>query len=282
MTLDDHEALVAIGRRMAATNGYKPEQASDLYITSGTTRDFEYGMYRIFAYTFEMSVGDYPDDALIPSETGRNKEAVLYLIERAGCPSPSSAPRSGSPAAAPSTTTSRSPRLAGQRRRHRYRDRRRVAARRPAADDDVGGPRSSPAASRRGGTGSSPGSAAGTSAERERPRRRTDLGRRRRRSTLPATADQKLQFRWTFAHDATARSRRRAPGRGPRHRDGHGDDGPPRPGAAVERNASWNLASIDLTAWAGKTIRLRFSATDAGTNGIVEAGFDDVRVTQPQ
>ena len=45
---------------MAATNGYKPEQASDLYISSGTTRDYQYGTYRIFAYTFEMSVKDYP------------------------------------------------------------------------------------------------------------------------------------------------------------------------------------------------------------------------------
>ncbi|MEA2518818.1 MAG: Immune inhibitor peptidase, partial [Chloroflexota bacterium] len=53
-------------------------------------------------------------------------------------------------------------------------------------------------------------------------------------------------------------------------------------GAASQRNASWKLASIDLSAYAGKTIRLRFSATDAGTNGIVEAAFDDVRVTQPQ
>src|SRR5882672_6872973 len=37
MTLDDHNALVYIGKHMAATNGYRPEQASDLYITSGTT-----------------------------------------------------------------------------------------------------------------------------------------------------------------------------------------------------------------------------------------------------
>ena len=43
-------------------------------------------MYRIFSYTFEMSVGDYPKDTPIASETGRNKEAVLYLIERAWCP----------------------------------------------------------------------------------------------------------------------------------------------------------------------------------------------------
>ena len=43
-----------LGRRMAATNGYTPEQASDLYVSSGTTRDYEYGIYRIFGFTFEM------------------------------------------------------------------------------------------------------------------------------------------------------------------------------------------------------------------------------------
>ena len=53
-------------------------------------------------------------------------------------------------------------------------------------------------------------------------------------------------------------------------------------GAPVERNASWKLGSVDLSAFAGKTIRIRISATDAGTNGIVEAAVDDVRVTQPQ
>ena len=95
---------------MASTNGYKPEQASDLYISSGTSRDYEYGMYRIFAYTFEMSIRDYPDDSKIESETGRNKEAVLYLMERAWCPL-GDAWRGGRerPAAAHSTTTSRSP-----------------------------------------------------------------------------------------------------------------------------------------------------------------------------
>ena len=86
MTTQDHSALAIIGKHMAATNGYRPEQASDLYISSGTTRDYQYGVYRIFAYTFEMSVKDYPDDSMIASETGRNKESVLYLMERAACP----------------------------------------------------------------------------------------------------------------------------------------------------------------------------------------------------
>ena len=62
------------------------EQASDLYITSGTTQDFSYGLYRIYSYTFELSNGDYLDDSRIASETGRNKDAVLYLAERAWCP----------------------------------------------------------------------------------------------------------------------------------------------------------------------------------------------------
>ena len=44
---------------------------------TGASRDYLYGTYRIFAYTFEMSVRDYPKTPLIAPETGRNKEAVL-------------------------------------------------------------------------------------------------------------------------------------------------------------------------------------------------------------
>ena len=33
-----------------------------------------------------MSVVAYPDDSLIEAETGRNKEAALYVMERAACP----------------------------------------------------------------------------------------------------------------------------------------------------------------------------------------------------
>ena len=93
MTSQDHAALAVMGKHMAATNRYKPEQASDLYISSGTSRDYQYGVYRIFAFTFEMSVTDYPDDSLIASETGRNKEAVLYLMEQSGCPLSALGPR---------------------------------------------------------------------------------------------------------------------------------------------------------------------------------------------
>jgi hypothetical protein len=87
MTAADHAVLAAMGKHMASLNGYKPEQASDLYIDSGTERDWEYGRHRIFAYTFELTAGgDYPDDSQIGPETRLNKSAILYLIEKAYCP----------------------------------------------------------------------------------------------------------------------------------------------------------------------------------------------------
>jgi len=91
MTVDDHDTFVTMGQAMAATNGYTPQQASDLYITDGTINDWMYGVHRIFSYTFEMypvssSPGFYPPDEVIPAETARNREAILYLLENAACP----------------------------------------------------------------------------------------------------------------------------------------------------------------------------------------------------
>ena len=92
MTQDDHAVLVAMGQAMAATNGYTPEQASDLYITDGTINDWLYGVHGILNYTFEMyprtssQGGFYPPDEVIPAETSRNRAAVLYLLEQADCP----------------------------------------------------------------------------------------------------------------------------------------------------------------------------------------------------
>ncbi len=91
MTQDDHDALAALGQAMAATNGYTAEQASDLYLFDGSINDWLYGVHRIFSYTFEMypistdQAGFYPPDEVIPAETARNREAILYLIEQSGC-----------------------------------------------------------------------------------------------------------------------------------------------------------------------------------------------------
>jgi carboxypeptidase T len=278
MTVDDHNALAVIGRKMASTNGYRPQQASDLYISSGTTRDYEYGVYRIFSYTFELSVRDYPDDALIASETGRNKEAVLYLIERAWCPlsvlgATIRAARCGAfdddlevargwRVNADGTDTA----TAGAWQRGV-----------PQPTTIAAGPMQVGRAVS-GRMGFFTGVAAGTSAAAND----LDGGRTSLTSpviTLPARAGQKLQYRWTFATDttsvygdelrvevidvATSTATTVAGARG-----------------GVQRDGAWRLASVNLDAWAGKAIRLRVSATDTGVNGIIEAGFDDVRVTQ--
>jgi carboxypeptidase T len=281
MTVDDHNALAIMGKRMAGYNGYKPEQASDLYITSGTTRDYEYGMYRIFAFTFEMSVVDYPDDSLIPAETGRNKESVLYLIERASCP------------LAVLGLTTRIARCGAfdddleVRRGWRLND--------DGTDTATSGvwqrgdpqPTSTTAGKKQVGTTTSgryafiTGVTAGASANAN------DLDGGRTTVTsptidLPASLGQKLQLRWTFADDSAAVT-------GDELRvevlDPLATTATPvlvAHGTATQRNAGWHAFSYDLSAFAGRTIRIRLSATDAGSNSLVEAGIDDVRVTMPQ
>ena len=95
MTADDHAALVALGRKMARSNGYTAMQSSSLYITDGDEIDWAYGHEHIFMYTFELypshsqvssNARFYPPDEIIGRETERNKDAILSLIEAAGCP----------------------------------------------------------------------------------------------------------------------------------------------------------------------------------------------------
>ncbi|MEU3406209.1 M14 family metallopeptidase [Streptomyces sp. NPDC006670] len=92
LTADDLAVYKKIGTSMAASNGYTPEQSSDLYITDGTIDDWLWGTQKIFAYTFEMYPSDtgggggfYPPDEVIDRETARNKDAVLQLLENADC-----------------------------------------------------------------------------------------------------------------------------------------------------------------------------------------------------
>jgi len=91
MSTDQYNTFATMGRAMAATNGYTPEQASDLYIADGTLPDWAWGTHRIFAFTLEMyprssSPGFYPPDEVIARETSRNRAAVLYLLGLADCP----------------------------------------------------------------------------------------------------------------------------------------------------------------------------------------------------
>ena len=277
MTTQDHAALALIGKHMAKTNRYRPEQASDLYISSGTTRDYEYGVYRIFSYTFEMSNRDYPDDSLIASETGRNKEAVLFLAERAGCPLAV---------------------LGAVVRRARcgaFDDDLEVGrgwAVNPDGTDTAPASarfrRANPAATKRSGpkqlgTTTSGSIALVTGAPAGKSANAFDLdGRSTLRSTLialPAGSGQRFTFRYVFAHDsgATAADALRA---FVERSDGTRVRVFSIVGSAVDRDGSWRTASIPMNAFAGQTVRLRFEAVDGGRNNLVEVELDDIRVTQ--
>ncbi len=277
MTAADHLALAKIARHMAATNGYRPEQASDLYISSGTTRDYEYGMYRIFVYTIELSNRDYMDDSLIASETGRNQEAVLSLIERAWCPLA----------------------VLGLATR---------TARCGAFDDDLevargwtvnpDGTDTAPASARfaRGNpsstyaagikqVGTTPsGSRAfvtGLPAGASPPSYDLD-GTTTIRSpaiTLPVTGGQRLSFRYVFAHDraSTAADSFKAI---VERSDATQDVVFTRVGAPSDLDGTWRSASVPMDAYVGQTVRIRFVATDGGSANLVEAEIDDVRVTR--
>jgi carboxypeptidase T len=277
MTRDDLAVLTAIGKTMAASNGYKPEQASDLYISSGTSRDWLYGRYRVFAYTVEMSPDStpYPKASAIPSETGRNKNAVLYLMERAACP---------------------------------YAAIGKDQVRCGAFDDDLevargwtvdpletdtatGGTwvRANPESTSSSGPkqlGTVPSGSralvtaykAGTSANAYD----VDGGTTTVQSPaidLPDVAGQRLTFRYYLAHASNASSADAL-------RVSLVDEGGAtttvllEQGAANDDDAAWASASIPLDAWAGSTVRIRFEATDAGSASLVEAAVDDVRVTR--
>lgn len=52
--------------------------------------------------------------------------------------------------------------------------------------------------------------------------------------------------------------------------------------AATPANAgvAWATQTVNLGAFAGQTVTLRFEAADAGTASLIEAGFDNVLVTR--
>ncbi|RJQ69179.1 zinc carboxypeptidase [Pseudonocardiaceae bacterium YIM PH 21723] len=91
--LSEQDAAVfqALGRDLAATNGYKAAQASDFYITDGSMIDWMWATHNIWSYTVELyptgMLGGafYPPARVIERETARNDEAVALLLSYADC-----------------------------------------------------------------------------------------------------------------------------------------------------------------------------------------------------
>ena len=277
MTTDDQAAFAAIGKTMAASNGYKAIQASDLYISSGTSRDWLYGRYRVFAYTFELSPDStpYPKASAIPSETGRNKNAVLYLLERAGCPYSAIGKE--------------------QSRCGAFDDDLEVARGwtvNPLGTDTATGGRwirANPEATSSSGPkqlGTVPsGSAALVTAYKAGSTASAydvDGGTTTVQSppiALPNATGQRLTFRYYLAHASNASSADEL--RVSIVKDGGASTTVLlEQGAANDDDAAWASASIPLDDWAGSTVRIRIQATDGGPSSTVEAAVDDVRVTR--
>jgi putative cell wall-binding protein len=94
MKRDDSLVFAKMAATMSSMNGYEWEQSSALYPTDGDIIDWMYGTYGIFSFTFELyptaaQVGRgivYVPDEVIARQTARNRSALLYLIDSAGCP----------------------------------------------------------------------------------------------------------------------------------------------------------------------------------------------------
>jgi carboxypeptidase T len=280
MTRDDQAALAALGRRMASKNGYHPMQSSGLYITDGDEIDWAYGRYRIFMYTFELYPSHsqvssiarfYPPDEVIARETARNKEAILYLLEQAGCrytiigkDKINCGPLFDDFEVARGWTVN------------------------PGGTDAARGgawQRADPGATAyQDGTPPSgramlvTGAAAGSSASAND----LDGGPTTVRSpaiTLPDPVGS-LTFRYYLAHASNSSAAdsfrayvEKADGTRTLVRQELGGPSTDRP--------SWTTVSVALTPWAGQTIRIVFVAEDRGTASTVEAAVEDVRITRP-
>ncbi|GAA2317844.1 hypothetical protein GCM10010149_82820 [Nonomuraea roseoviolacea subsp. roseoviolacea] len=285
LTQDDRDAHAVLGQNMAATNGYTPEQSSDLYITDGTIDDWMWGVYKIFSWTFEMyptgsNPGFYPPDEQIVPQTTRNREVVLRFLEYADCVyriigKESQYCGTGNPpetvysdtfesatgwTANPSGTDTAT---TGQWERGDPADTASSGAKQlgttvSGTNDLV--------------TGRLAGASAGDYD--------VDGGVTSIQSppiTLPAGGTLSLSLSWYLAHGSNSSSadyfRVRVVGNTTA-------TVLQQAGAAANRNGSWSTATADLTAFAGQTVRILIDAADASGASLVEAGVDDVRITR--
>ncbi|MBM3269452.1 MAG: zinc carboxypeptidase [Candidatus Sericytochromatia bacterium] len=81
--------LPAIGKKLGALTGYRPQQSKDLYLTSGGITDFAFGQLGALAFTTE--IGSWNDGFLPPHSRvaqfwKENEPAARYLLKTAAQP----------------------------------------------------------------------------------------------------------------------------------------------------------------------------------------------------
>jgi carboxypeptidase T len=275
MSADDHAAFVALGKRVAALNGYKPQQGSDLYPVYGDQDDWAYHEYGIFGYTFEMAKGAqkryYPTQAELDTDISANRGAVLTFLEYADCPYRAAgldqycglfnddfeADRgwqvdpNGTDTATDGAWQRADP--AGVRNGAGVKQKGRTTS---GSFDLVTGAA--------GGKANSNDVDGGVTSVRS-PALKLGGG---------SSSGWRLDFNYTFAHNRKASSA-----------DYlrvlvNGDVVFSQAGFAGNRNAVWTPASINLDAYAGQTVRITIEAADNGPDSVVEAAVDDVSVYQ--
>jgi len=283
MSVFDHQAFVAMGKGMAARNGYTPEQSSDLYITDGDQIDWLYGRQRIFSYTWELYPpetptvwGDhYPPDETIATATAHNRSALLYFLSVGWCPY---------------STIGRTQQDCGPYfdDAEIYRgwelnpdgtDTARISSRFGRGDPQpttYAGKRMQVDQTASGRYAYVTGALAGSSASTY------DLdGSSTLRSTpiaLPSVTGP-LSFRYYFGHGPSSSK--------DSVRVYVEDEAHNRTlvwsklGTSSTVAAAWTRVAVSLTPWAGQTVRFVIRAEDGGSDSLVEVGIDDVRVERP-
>jgi len=295
MTLEDQRTFATIGRRMAARNGYRPMQSSDLYVTDGDQIDWMYGRHRIFSFTWELyptqtrsDVTDhYSPDEIIARETKRNREALLYTLRVAGCPYGAiDRQRANCGAFFDDFEGSKGWKIDPDATDTAIGGRWQIGNPAPTFAFGVS-PSSGPVplqldAATSGSRALVTGTAAGASPSDNDLDGTTTI--RSAPIAVPALAAAgtagPLTFRYYLAHAADSspddwfRAWVEAP-------DGTRTLVLEELGGAEDDAAAWTSARIAMEPWAGQTVRIVLGAADGGTDSLVEAAVDDVRIERP-
>jgi hypothetical protein len=88
---DDRQVHEIMGQQYASYTGYTPQQASDLYICTGTTDDWSYSetmndAIPCFSFTIEMGNEFYPPPSALPAMCADNCDGTVYFIDCADNP----------------------------------------------------------------------------------------------------------------------------------------------------------------------------------------------------